>query len=76
MPVAKAKDFKSAIVRLFKELGSFKLLIIVALTLAILSAVLSILAPDKLSKLTDEISKGLVVNQENQIGRASCRERV
>ena len=30
-----------------------------------MSSVLSILAPNKLSDLTDEISKGLVVNQEN-----------
>ncbi len=56
----KAKDFKSAIKRLFKELKGFKILIIVALILAILSAVLSISAPNQLSKLTDKISEGLV----------------
>ena len=56
----KAKDFKSAIKRLFSELKGQKTLIIIALTLAILSAVLSILAPNKLSDLTDEISKGLM----------------
>ena len=55
----KAKDFKSAIKRLFKELKGFKILIIVAIILAILSAVLSIVAPDQLSNLTDEISAGL-----------------
>ena len=61
----KAKDFKSALRRLIKELKVYKAFIIVALTLAIFSAILSILAPNKLSKLTDEISKGLVINQNN-----------
>ena len=63
----KAKDFKSAIKRLFKELKGFKILITVAIILAILSAVLSIVAPDQLSNLTDEISAGLRgnMNMEN-----------
>lgn len=56
----KAKDFKSAIKRLFKELKGFRRLITVALILAILSAVLSISAPNKLSELTDKISEGLM----------------
>ena len=56
----KAKDFKSAIKRLFKELNVYKILISVAIILAILSSVLSILAPNRLSDLTDEIQKGLM----------------
>lgn len=56
----KAKDFKSAIKRLFKELKGFRKLVTVALILAILSAVLSISAPNKLSELTDKISEGLM----------------
>lgn len=64
-PAEKAKNFKEAIKRLFTELKGFKVLIIIALTLAILGSVLSIVAPDKLSKLTDEISEGLVVDTEN-----------
>ncbi len=60
--VEKPKNFKKAIKRLFKELGKFKLLIVIALILASLGAILSIIAPDKLSNLTDEISKGLVGN--------------
>ena len=55
----KAKDFKSAIKRLFGELKGFRKLIIVALILAIFSAVLSISAPNKLSELTNKISEGL-----------------
>ena len=60
-PAEKAKNFKSAISRLFKELKSFHILILVALILAALSSVLSIISPNKLSDLTDEISKGLVI---------------
>ncbi len=61
----KARDFKGAIKRLFSELNTYKILIIVAFTLAILGSILSILAPNRLSDLTDEISAGLVVNQDN-----------
>ncbi len=61
----KAKDFKGSIIRLMKELKSFKVLIMVALILAALGSVLSILAPDQLSNLTDEISKGLIINTDN-----------
>jgi len=64
-PVEKAKDFKGSIKRLVSELKSFKVLIVVSLILAILGAILSILAPDKLSDLTDSISKGLVVDTKN-----------
>ena len=56
----KAKDFKGAMKRLFKELKSFRVLVAIALILAILGSVLSIIAPNKLSDLTDEISKGLM----------------
>ena len=63
-PAEKAKNFKSAISRLFKELKSFHILILVALILAALSSVLSIISPNKLSDLTDEISKGLVIKTD------------
>lgn len=61
----KAKDFKSAVKRLVKELGKFKILIIIALILAIAGAVLSISTPDRLSKLTDEIQAGIIPKMEN-----------
>lgn len=64
-PAEKAKDFKGAIKRLFKELKDFRILIYIALILAILGAILSISAPNRLSKLTDKISEGLVLNSEN-----------
>lgn len=61
----KAKDFKSAIKRLVKELNSFKILVSISLFLAALGAVLSILAPNRLKDLTNEITKGLIVNTNN-----------
>ena len=65
-PAEKAKDFKGAIKRLFSELKDFRILIIIALILAILGSVLSIVAPDKLSELTDTITQGLRGNMDMQ----------
>ncbi len=58
-PAEKPKNFKNAIKRLFKELSHFKVLIIISLILAIAGSVLSIMAPDKLKDMADEIQKGL-----------------
>lgn len=63
--VDKPKDFKNAAVRLFGEMKSYKLLIIIALILAIGSAVFSIIAPNNLSSLVDKISAGLIINRDN-----------
>ena len=62
---SKAKDFKGAIKRLLQELSGFKKLIIISLVLAALGAILTIVTPNILSDLTDEISKGLVLNKDN-----------
>ena len=61
----KAKDFKKSILRLFKELNSYKIIIIIAFIFAILGSIISISAPNRLTKLTDEISDGLVINSKN-----------
>ena len=58
-PAEKAKDFKGAIKRLFSELKGFRFLILVALILAVLGSILSIMAPNRLADLTNEISAGL-----------------
>ncbi len=60
----KAKDFKGAIKRLFKELKPFRVLIITALILAALGSILALVAPNKLSELTDTISAGLIVTKD------------
>ena len=64
-PGEKAKNFKSAIKRLFKELRKFRIIIAIALLLAITSSILAISAPNRLSKLPDKISEGLAVNKDN-----------
>ena len=61
----KPKNFKEAIIRLLKELNIFKVFIIISLFLASFSAVLSIISQNRLKELTDEISKGLVINTNN-----------
>ena len=63
--VEKPKDFKLAIKKLVHYLKPFMVPIIVALILSVLSSVLSIIGPNKLSDLTDEISKGLGINSKN-----------
>lgn len=63
----KAKDFKSAIKRLLKELNPFKALVILSLTLSVAASILSIVTPNILSKLTDKISNGIVPNKENLV---------
>ena len=61
----KPKNFKEATIRLFKELRIFKVFIVISLFLASFSAILSIVSPNRLKDLTDEISKGLVINTKN-----------
>ena len=63
----KAKDFKSSIKRLLKELNPFKALVILSLTLSVAASILSIVTPNILSKLTDKISNGIVPNKENLV---------
>ena len=57
-----AKDFKGSIKRLITELKDYRNLILFSIFLAFFSSVLSILGPSGLSRLTDEISKGLYIN--------------
>ena len=63
--VEKPKNFKDAVSRLLKELSNQKKLLIISCILAMLGSVLSIIAPNRLSKLTDEITNGLIINQKN-----------
>ena len=58
----KAKDFKGSMKRLIKNLNKWKYIMIMALVLAFISAMLALIAPNKLSKFADTISEGLVPN--------------
>ena len=60
----KTKDFKGTMIRLFKNLDKFRKLLIVSLLLAFLSSVLSAIAPNKLSDVTNVISDGIKPNVE------------
>ena len=62
---SKPKDLKKSLSRLIKELSKYKLLIIISLILAVFGSILSIISPNKLSSLTDEITNGLIINKEN-----------
>lgn len=56
----KPKDFKEAIKKILFYLNKFMPLIIIALVLASLSSILSIIGPNKVKELTDVITKGLI----------------
>ena len=58
----KAKDFKGVVKRLFKELGSYKAPIAIAFIFSIVGSIISIVAPNKLSEITDTITAGMIGN--------------
>ena len=60
----KSKDFVGSIKRLLANLKPWKILMGLAITLAFLSAILSLTAPNKLSSLTDVITSGIKPNTE------------
>ena len=66
----KSKDFKGSMIRLIKNLKPWKFIMILALGLAMVSAILALVAPNKLSKFADLIGEGLVPNVKvmEQIG--------
>lgn len=58
--VEKPKNLKLALKKLFHYMKKYVPLIIIALILAILSSILVIIGPNKLSDLTNEISNGIM----------------
>ena len=55
----KSKDFTGSVKRLFKCLEKWKFLVIISLMIAFLSAIISLIAPNRLSELTDTITEGI-----------------
>jgi len=55
----KSKDFVGSIKKIVKSLSAWYTLIIISLTLAFISAILALIAPNKLSSLTDYITEGI-----------------
>lgn len=60
----KSKNFKGSITRLIGNLKSWKYFMILALVLAMISSILSLVAPNKLSDLTDTITAGISLKEE------------
>ena len=60
----KSKDFKGSMLRLFKNLKQWKYIMGISLALAMISAILALVAPNKLSSFTDTITSGLTPNTE------------
>lgn len=58
----KSKDFKGSMKRLLKSLKNWHGLLVFALFLAMVSAIFSLIAPNKLSSLTDTITEGIKPN--------------
>lgn len=58
----KSKDFKGAMKKLIIHLKQWHFLLILSLTLAMISAIMSLIAPNKLKDVTNEITKGLIPN--------------
>ena len=61
----KPKNFKEALLKLKKYLSKLMPLIIVAVLLSMISSVLSIIGPNKIKDLTNEIQGGIVINKDN-----------
>ena len=62
----KSKDFKGSMIKIIKSLKPWYTGIIVSLALALISAILAIIAPNKLSSLADYITEGITprISQE------------
>ena len=65
----KAHDFKGSIVKIFKSMRPWYTGIIISITLAFISAILALIAPNKLSKLADTVTEGITprISQEKII---------
>ena len=55
----KSKDFKGAMIKIIKSLKPWYKSIVISLVLAFISAILALISPNKLSKLTDYITDGI-----------------
>ena len=63
--VAKVKDFKGTLLRMFKSLKSWKYILVLSCILSMIASILSTIAPNKLADVTDVISDGIKPRVEN-----------
>ena len=64
MKMEKSKDFKGSLIRLIKDLKPWRTTMIMALMLALTSAIIALVTPNKLSELTDLITDGIKPNTD------------
>ena len=64
--IEKSKDFKGSIKKIFLSLRPFKVAIIISLILAMASAIISLITPNKLSDLTNIMTDGLKPNMTEE----------
>ena len=62
----KSKNFSGTLKKLFRSLEKWRALVVFSLILAIASAILALITPNKLSELTDTISEGIKPNINEQ----------
>ena len=62
-----SKDFKGSIKRLFSSLNNFKYVVIFALVLGFVSAIITLVTPNKLSELTNILTKGISPNINEEV---------
>ncbi len=62
----KSKDFGGAIKKLISNLKPWRVTLIFSLSLAMISAILALIAPNKLSDLTDMITEGITPNMTEE----------
>ena len=62
----KSKNFSGTLKKLFLSLEKWRVLVIISLVLAIASAILALITPNKLSELTDTITEGIKPNINEQ----------
>ena len=60
----KAKNFGASIKRMLSEMKGFYILIVIAIIMSLGGSILSVVAPDKLAQITDEITAGLMLDQK------------
>ena len=63
----KSTNFTLSIKRLFKSLDKWRYLVVTALTLAMISAILALVSPNKLSDLTNIITEGIKPNINEKV---------
>ena len=70
----KSKDFKGSMKKLIISLKNFHVLLIISLVLAMASAILALVSPNKLSDLTNEVTLGITPNISEEVISSIMRD--